>query len=61
MFAETRSLLTMDGLYRINGNCAEIQKLRFLVDADKDFNLLDKRSVLVASGEIYLMIPQIPR
>ena len=45
IYSETRALLSTDGLYRINGNCAEIQKLRFLVDSEKPVDLTDKRLV----------------
>merc|ERR1719419_981922 len=46
---ESRSLLSTDGLYRINGNCAEIQRLRFLVDSEKPVDLTDKRCLTLHS------------
>lgn len=41
---EARQLMAVDGIYRINGNSAEIQRLRFMVEAGLEaYNLMDLR------------------
>merc|ERR1719419_1047709 len=57
---ESRSLLSTDGLYRINGNCAEIQRLRFLIDSEKPCDLADKRwDVHVLTGSLKLFFREL--
>jgi len=63
---ESRNELSNDGLYRINGNQAEIQRLRFYVDSEKPYDLTDRRwdcHVLTGSLKLFfreLMHPLIP-
>ena len=50
--------LDFDGLYRISGNQAQIQKLRFLVDSTEDYNLSDY-DVNVLTGALKLFFREL--
>ncbi|XP_063814947.1 rho GTPase-activating protein 27 isoform X3 [Pseudophryne corroboree] len=54
--------LDIDGLYRISGNLAVIQKLRYKVDHDENFNLDDGRweDVHVITGALKLFFRELP-
>jgi len=57
---EGRALLSTDGLYRINGNNAEIQKLRFLAEQEKSFDLMDSKwDVHVLTGALKLFFREL--
>lgn len=47
-----------DGLYRINGNQAQIQKLRFAVDSSDDYNL-SSYDVHVLTGALKLFFREL--
>ncbi|XP_067932529.1 rho GTPase-activating protein 15-like isoform X5 [Watersipora subatra] len=53
-----RKGLTFDGLYRISGNQAQIQKLRFLVDSTDSYNLADY-DVNVLTGALKLFFREL--
>lgn len=56
---EKRGLLT-DGIYRVSGNLAQIQKLRFLVDKDEHYDLLDNEwDVHVIAGALKLFFREL--
>lgn len=50
--------LDFDGLYRINGNQAQIQKLRLLVDDRDDYNLADY-DINVLTGALKLFFREL--
>ncbi|XP_075032509.1 rho GTPase-activating protein 27 isoform X2 [Mixophyes fleayi] len=54
--------LDIDGLYRVSGNLAVIQKLRYKVDHDENFNLDDGRweDVHVITGALKLFFRELP-
>ncbi|XP_044152712.1 rho GTPase-activating protein 27 isoform X1 [Bufo gargarizans] len=54
--------LDIDGLYRISGNLAVIQKLRYKVDHDENFSLDDGRweDVHVITGALKLFFRELP-
>nr|XP_033774630.1 rho GTPase-activating protein 27 isoform X2 [Geotrypetes seraphini] len=54
--------LDIDGLYRISGNLAVIQKLRYKVDHDENLNLEDGRwdDVHVITGALKLFFRELP-
>ncbi|XP_069094174.1 rho GTPase-activating protein 27 isoform X3 [Pleurodeles waltl] len=54
--------LDIDGLYRVSGNLATIQKLRFKVDHDENLNLDDGRweDVHVITGALKLFFRELP-
>uniref|UniRef100_A0A8C5MH33 Rho GTPase activating protein 27 n=1 Tax=Leptobrachium leishanense TaxID=445787 RepID=A0A8C5MH33_9ANUR len=54
--------LDIDGLYRVSGNLATIQKLRHKVDHDENFNLDDGRweDVHVITGALKLFFRELP-
>ncbi|XP_063315498.1 rho GTPase-activating protein 27 isoform X2 [Pelobates fuscus] len=54
--------LDIDGLYRVSGNLAIIQKLRYKVDHDENFNLDDGRweDVHVITGALKLFFRELP-
>ncbi|KAM8945783.1 rho GTPase-activating protein 27-like [Pelodytes ibericus] len=60
--AVERRGLDIDGLYRVSGNLAVIQKLRYKVDHDESFNLDDGRweDVHVITGALKLFFRELP-
>ncbi|XP_053555585.1 rho GTPase-activating protein 27 isoform X2 [Bombina bombina] len=54
--------LDIDGLYRVSGNLATIQKLRYKVDHDENINLEDGRwqDVHVITGALKLFFRELP-
>ena len=50
--------LDFDGLYRISGNQAQIQKLRYLVDSTDDYNLAEY-DVNVLTGALKLFFREL--
>jgi len=53
-----RKGLDFDGLYRISGNQAQIQKLRYLVDSTDDYNLTDY-DINVLTGALKLFFREL--
>ena len=51
--------LDFDGLYRINGNQAQIQKLRFMVDNSQEDYSLDDYDVNVLTGALKLFFREL--
>ncbi|KAJ8012667.1 hypothetical protein DPEC_G00045270 [Dallia pectoralis] len=51
-----------DGIYRVSGNLATIQKLRFLVDQEVEFNLDDSQweDVHVVTGALKMFFRELP-
>ncbi|TSM60532.1 Rho GTPase-activating protein 15 [Bagarius yarrelli] len=58
---ETRGL-EADGIYRVNGNLATIQKLRFLVDQEAELNLGDSQweDIHVITGALKMFFRELP-
>uniref|UniRef100_A0A1A8NKP4 Rho GTPase activating protein 12a n=1 Tax=Nothobranchius rachovii TaxID=451742 RepID=A0A1A8NKP4_9TELE len=56
------SNLSMDGLYRVNGNLAIIQKLRFAVNHDEKVNLADAKweDIHVTTGALKMFFRELP-
>ncbi|XP_074508391.1 rho GTPase-activating protein 12-like isoform X9 [Sebastes fasciatus] len=54
--------LTVDGLYRVSGNLAIIQKLRFVVDHDETVNLTDGKweDIHVTTGALKMYFRELP-
>uniref|UniRef100_A0A3P8ZH34 Rho GTPase-activating protein 15 n=1 Tax=Esox lucius TaxID=8010 RepID=A0A3P8ZH34_ESOLU len=54
--------LDADGIYRVSGNLATIQKLRFLVDQEEEFNLDDSQweDIHVVTGALKLFFRELP-
>ncbi|XP_062843577.1 rho GTPase-activating protein 12a isoform X2 [Trichomycterus rosablanca] len=54
--------LSLDGLYRVSGNLAVIQKLRFAVNHDEKFNLADSKweDVHVTTGALKMFFRELP-
>ncbi|ELU18544.1 hypothetical protein CAPTEDRAFT_186977 [Capitella teleta] len=52
--------LEVDGIYRVNGNAAQMQKLRYLVDQNQSYNLLDPEwDVHVITGALKLFFREL--
>ncbi|XP_058274441.1 rho GTPase-activating protein 12-like isoform X4 [Hemibagrus wyckioides] len=54
--------LCLDGLYRVSGNLAVIQKLRFAVNHDEKINLADSKweDIHVATGALKMFFRELP-
>ncbi|XP_053507710.1 rho GTPase-activating protein 12 isoform X3 [Ictalurus furcatus] len=54
--------LSLDGLYRVSGNLAVIQKLRFAVNHDEKINLEDSKweDIHVATGALKMFFRELP-
>uniref|UniRef100_A0A8C7NKG3 Rho GTPase-activating protein 15 n=1 Tax=Oncorhynchus mykiss TaxID=8022 RepID=A0A8C7NKG3_ONCMY len=54
--------LEADGIYRVSGNLATIQKLRFLVDQEEEFNLDDSQweDIHVVTGALKMFFRELP-
>ncbi|CAB1346976.1 unnamed protein product, partial [Coregonus sp. 'balchen'] len=54
--------LEADGIYRVSGNLATIQKLRFLVDQEVEFNLDDSQweDIHVVTGALKMFFRELP-
>ncbi|XP_069366925.1 rho GTPase-activating protein 12-like isoform X11 [Paralichthys olivaceus] len=54
--------LCVDGLYRVSGNLAVIQKLRFLVNHDEKVNLADRKweDIHVTTGALKMYFRELP-
>ncbi|XP_060761966.1 rho GTPase-activating protein 12a isoform X3 [Neoarius graeffei] len=54
--------LSLDGLYRVSGNLAVIQKLRFAVNHDDKINLADSKweDIHVATGALKMFFRELP-
>ncbi|XP_068196051.1 rho GTPase-activating protein 12-like isoform X4 [Antennarius striatus] len=54
--------LWVDGLYRVSGNLAVIQKLRFAVDHDEKLDLLDRKweDIHVTTGALKMFFRELP-
>ncbi|KAM9439562.1 rho GTPase-activating protein 12-like isoform 1-T2 [Clarias gariepinus] len=54
--------LSLDGLYRVSGNLAVIQKLRFAVNHDENINLAESKweDIHVATGALKMFFRELP-